>query len=104
MVLNSEEAVKAFSRGGNVTIGGSVSAAAGPIGTGGQVGASLVNPAPIFSYSRSKGECPIVSSSLCRVVVRVRSSWFGRVERMELVVDVASGVDPGLLCGSHRST
>lgn len=57
MVLNSEEAVKAFSRGGNVTIGGSVSAAAGPIGTGGQVGASLVNPAPIFSYSRSKGEC-----------------------------------------------
>lgn len=56
MVLNSEEAVKAFSRGGNVTIGGSVSAAAGPIGTGGQVNASLVNPTPIFSYSRSKGE------------------------------------------------
>ncbi|GMK59666.1 hypothetical protein CspeluHIS016_0802720 [Cutaneotrichosporon spelunceum] len=55
MVLNSDEAVKAFSRGGNVTIGGSVSAAAGPIGTGGQINASLVNPAPIFSYSRSKG-------------------------------------------------
>lgn len=56
MVLNSDEAVKAFSRGGNVTIGGSVSAAAGPIGTGGQINASLVNPAPIFSYSRSKGK------------------------------------------------
>lgn len=56
MVLNSAEAVKAFSRGGNVTIGGSVSAAAGPIGTGGQISRSLVNPAPIFSYSRSKGE------------------------------------------------
>lgn len=56
MILNSEEAVRAFSRGGNVTIGGSISAAAGPIGTGGQVAASMVNPAPIFSYSRSKGE------------------------------------------------
>lgn len=56
MVLNSDEAVKAFSRGGNVTIGGSVSAAAGPIGTGGQVAASLVNPSPVFSYSRSKGQ------------------------------------------------
>lgn len=56
MVLNTDEAVKAFSRGGNVTIGGSVSAAAGPIGTGGQLAASIVNPSPIFSYSRSKGE------------------------------------------------
>lgn len=34
---------------------GGVSAAAGPIGTGGQVSASLANPAPMFSYSRSKG-------------------------------------------------
>lgn len=65
MILNSEEAVRAFSRGGNVTIGGSISAAAGPIGTGGQVAASLVNPAPIFSYSRSKGEC--IWSDRCQV-------------------------------------
>jgi lipid-binding SYLF domain-containing protein len=55
IVLNSEEAVKAFSRGGNVTVGGGISAAVGPMGTGGQVQASLANPAPMFSYSRSKG-------------------------------------------------
>jgi len=55
IVLNSDEAVKAFSRGGNVTVGGGVSAAAGPIGTGGQISASLANPAPMFSYSKSKG-------------------------------------------------
>jgi len=55
IVLNSDEAVKAFSRGGNVTVGGGVSAAAGPIGTGGNISASLANPAPMFSYSRSKG-------------------------------------------------
>ena len=55
MVLNSEEAVRAFALGGNVTIGGNVSAAAGPIGTGGAVQATLAHPAPMFSYSKSKG-------------------------------------------------
>jgi len=55
VVLNSVDAVRAFSIGGNVTIGGNISAAAGPIGTGGSVQASLAHPAPMFSYSKSKG-------------------------------------------------
>lgn len=55
VVLNSDDAVRAFSLGGNVTIGGNISAAAGPIGTGGSVQASLAHPAPMFSYSKSKG-------------------------------------------------
>ncbi|KIK90546.1 hypothetical protein PAXRUDRAFT_831605 [Paxillus rubicundulus Ve08.2h10] len=55
IVLNSEDAVRAFSIGGNVTIGGNVSAAAGPIGTGGSVQASLAHPASMFAYSKSKG-------------------------------------------------
>jgi len=55
VVLNSEDAVRAFSMGGNVTVGGNVSAAAGPLGTGGSVQASLAHPAPMFSYSKSKG-------------------------------------------------
>lgn len=55
IVMNSEEAVKAFAYAGNVTIGGSLSAAAGPIGTGGAVNLALRDPAPLFTYSRSKG-------------------------------------------------
>jgi hypothetical protein len=55
VVLNSEDAVRAFSMGGNVTIGGNISAAAGPLGTGASVQASLAHPAPMFSYSKSKG-------------------------------------------------
>ena len=39
-----------------MTIGGNIAAAAGPIGTGGSVQASLAHPAPMFSYSKSKGE------------------------------------------------
>jgi lipid-binding SYLF domain-containing protein len=55
IVLNSDDAVSAFSLGGNVTIGGNIAASAGPIGTGGSVQASLAHPAPMFSYSKSKG-------------------------------------------------
>lgn len=56
IVLNSDEAVRAFSKGGNVTIGGNLSATAGPIGTGGAVQTALLNPAPMLSYSKSQGE------------------------------------------------
>jgi len=55
VVLNSDDAVRAFSLGGNVTIGGNIAATAGPIGTGGSVQATLAHPAPMFSYSKSKG-------------------------------------------------
>ncbi|KAH7101812.1 DUF500-domain-containing protein [Auriculariales sp. MPI-PUGE-AT-0066] len=55
IVLNSEDAVRAFSLGGNVTIGGNIAATAGPLGTGGAVQATLAHPSPMFSYSKSKG-------------------------------------------------
>ena len=42
-VLNSEEAVRAFSLGGNVTVGGNISASVGPTSTGGAVQASLAD-------------------------------------------------------------
>lgn len=53
LVLNNEDAVKAFSHGGNVSIGGDLSVAAGPIG---RVAEGDVLPvAAIYTYSRSKG-------------------------------------------------
>ncbi|KAK7048626.1 Ysc84 domain-containing protein [Favolaschia claudopus] len=56
IVLRTEDAVRAFSQGGNVTVGGNVSATAGPIGTGGAVETALATaPTPMFSYSKSKG-------------------------------------------------
>lgn len=53
--MNSVEAVRAFTLKGNMTIGGNLSAAAGPIGTGGSIQSGMAHPAPMFSYSRSKG-------------------------------------------------
>ena len=55
IVLNSEAAVKAFALQGNVTLGGSMSVAAGPVGRTAEAAGTLGKLAPIFSYSKSKG-------------------------------------------------
>src|SRR5436309_16112619 len=52
-VLNNRDAVRAFSRGGNVTLGGDVSAAAGPVGR--DVQANVATKAAVYTYSLSKG-------------------------------------------------
>ena len=53
IVLNTDAAVQAFSRGGNVTIGVDVSAAAGPVGR--TAGGAVTPTAAVYTYSRSKG-------------------------------------------------
>src|SRR6266542_2412011 len=53
IVLNNYAAVQAFSRGGNVTIGADVSAAAGPVG---RTASGAITPtAAVYTYSKSKG-------------------------------------------------
>ncbi|MEP6937124.1 MAG: lipid-binding SYLF domain-containing protein [Chthoniobacterales bacterium] len=52
-VLNSDAALRAFSRDDNVTLGADVSAAAGPVGRDLQAG--VTPQAAIYTYSRSKG-------------------------------------------------
>ena len=53
MVLNTEEAVKAFSRDVNITLGGDISVAAGPIGR--HVEAAITPVAAVYTYSRTQG-------------------------------------------------
>ncbi|KAK3825130.1 MAG: hypothetical protein J3Q66DRAFT_327008 [Benniella sp.] len=57
IVLNTQAAVKSFCKGGNATLGGSLSVAAGPIGRTAEAGASTTvgSVAAIYSYSKSKG-------------------------------------------------
>jgi lipid-binding SYLF domain-containing protein len=52
-VLNNNEAVRAFSRDGNVTLGVDASVAAGPVGRNAE--AAITPTAAIYTYSRSKG-------------------------------------------------
>lgn len=55
IVLNTDDAVKAFCRGENVTLGGNLSVSAGPVGFGHEYSGSLYEGAALFSYSKSKG-------------------------------------------------
>ncbi|OMJ08919.1 SH3 domain-containing YSC84-like protein 1 [Smittium culicis] len=55
MILNTDSAVEAFSHGGNLTLGASIGIAAGPVGWSAEAGGAVVDTAPVFSYSKSKG-------------------------------------------------
>ncbi|CAO3657331.1 unnamed protein product [Mucor hiemalis] len=95
LVLNTKEAVKTFSHGGNVTLGGNVSVAAGPIGRNAEASgsASLKHIAAIYSYSRTRGLFAGVSLEGSVVVTRgdANEKLYGqRVTAKELL----SGVIP----------
>jgi len=53
IILNTQEAVKAFAQGGNVTLGANLSAAVGPVGRSAE--ANVGPSAAIYTYSRSQG-------------------------------------------------
>jgi lipid-binding SYLF domain-containing protein len=53
IILNTQEAVNAFSKGSNVTLGANLSAAIGPVGRSAEAGAAP--QAAIYTYSRSQG-------------------------------------------------
>eukprot|EP00127_Corallochytrium_limacisporum_P000402 Clim_evm97s11 gene=Clim_evmTU97s11 len=54
-ILRNDKAVGAFSKGGNVTLGGNLSAAAGPYGRTGEVDAAIRSTAAVFTYCKSAG-------------------------------------------------
>jgi lipid-binding SYLF domain-containing protein len=77
-VLNNRAAVRAFSRGGNVTLGADVSAAAGPVGRDLQAG--IAPTAAVYTYSRSKGLFAGVSLEGAVIATRkgANARYYGR--------------------------
>jgi SH3 domain-containing YSC84-like protein 1 len=53
IILNTPEAVNAFAKGSNITLGGNLSAAIGPLGRSAE--AAIAPQAAIYTYSRSQG-------------------------------------------------
>ena len=78
IVLNSERAVRAFSKGGNVTLGADASVAAGPVGRAAE--ADVTPRAAIYTYSKSKGL--FIGASLEGAVLGTRTGantrYYGR--------------------------
>ncbi|KAJ8655129.1 hypothetical protein O0I10_009164 [Lichtheimia ornata] len=92
LILNSDESVRAFSRGGNVTVGGSLAVSAGPIGAGGEAAVSgdysSRKVTPIFSYSKSKGlfaGMSIEGTGLLELS-KTNAGWYGRPVKAENIL------------------
>jgi len=78
IVLNTDEAVQAFAKGGNVVLGADVSAAAGPLGRTAEAGVMPV--AAVYTYSRSQGLFAGVSLEGSVIVTRdeANTEYYGR--------------------------
>ncbi len=78
IVLNTPDAVRAFSRGGNVSLGADLSVAAGPIGR--NVAADVLPTAAVYTYSRSQGLFAGVSLEGTVIMSRdeTNSEYYGR--------------------------
>src|SRR5205809_6251150 len=95
IVLNNDAALQAFSRGGNVTIGVDVSAAAGPVG---RTAAGAVMPtAAVYTYSRSKGLFVGVSLEGAVVGTQRQSnfSYYGKPVRADSILSGVTKAPPG---------
>jgi lipid-binding SYLF domain-containing protein len=88
IVLNTYEAVKAFSRGGNVALGTDLSVAAGPVGR--TASADITPVAAVYSYSRSQGLFAGISLEGTIIATRTEtnSEYYGRAVNPE---DILSG-------------
>ncbi|MCE5243675.1 MAG: YSC84-related protein [Syntrophobacteraceae bacterium] len=78
IVLNTNEAVRAFAAGGNVQLGADLSVAAGPVGRAAEVG--VTPTAAVYTYSRSQGLFAGVSLEGTVVGTRndTNASYYGR--------------------------
>jgi lipid-binding SYLF domain-containing protein len=78
IVLNTPAAVEAFSKQGNVTLGGNMSVAAGPVGRSAE--GSVALQAAMYSYSRTQGLFAGVSLEGTAIGVRdeVNEGYYGR--------------------------
>ena len=78
IVLNTPAAVEAFSKQGNVTLGGNLSVAAGPIGRAAEAGVAL--QAAVYTYSRSQGLFAGVSLEGSGIGTRddVNAAYYGK--------------------------
>jgi lipid-binding SYLF domain-containing protein len=95
IVLNNDAAVRAFSRGGNVTIGMDLSAAAGPVG---RTAAGAVTPtAAVYTYSRSKGLFVGVSLEGAVIGTQRQSNfnYYGRPVRADSILSGVTKAPPG---------
>ncbi|KAJ1671237.1 hypothetical protein IWW47_001149 [Coemansia sp. RSA 2052] len=92
MILNTDEAVRAFEKNANVQFGSNISVAAGPVGRSGEISAAINSSniaAAVYSYSKSKGLFAGISVEGSMVMQRkdVNEAFYGRPAPPDQVLD-----------------
>ena len=100
-VLNTREAVRAFSQDGNVKLGADVSASAGPVGR--DLQASVAPRAAVYTYSRSKGLFAGVSleGAIIATQKTANARYYGRPVRASAIL--SGRVPPPARAGRLRA-
>lgn len=95
IVLNTDAAVQAFSRGGNVTLGVDLSAAAGPVGR--TASGAVLPTAAVYTYSRSKGLFVGVSLEGAVIGTQRQSNfnYYGKPVRADSILTGVTKPPPG---------
>ncbi|KAJ2844043.1 hypothetical protein IWW36_005331 [Coemansia brasiliensis] len=90
MILNDQDAVRAFEENAGLQLGSNVSVAAGPLGRSGELSAAVntSNIAGVYSYSKSKGLFAGVSLEGSAVIQRkdVNQEFYGRTAPAEMIL------------------
>ena len=95
MVLNTDAAVKAFSGDANVTLGGDISVAAGPIGRHAE--AAITPVAAVYTYSRSQGLFAGISLEGTVIATRndANAAYYGRPVTARDILSGKTAPPPG---------
>jgi len=106
-ILNDQAAVKTFAQPGNITLGGNVSIAAGPVGRSAEAAgaASLKSVSGVFAYSKTKGLFAGVSLEGSVLVERPKANekMYGRkVTARELLMGAGTVPIPPQADPLHR--
>lgn len=94
-VLNTPDAVRAFSRGGNIQLGADLSVAAGPVGR--TVEADVTPVAAVYAYSLSQGIFGGISLEGTVITTRseANASYYGRYVTPAKILSGRIRVPPG---------
>ncbi|GFS24886.1 SH3 domain-containing YSC84-like protein 1 [Elysia marginata] len=100
IILNSRAAINAFSKGGNLTLGGNFTVAAGPLGRNVEGDVSVRSPAAIYTYSKTKGIFAGISIEGSALIERKEANkkFYGRDLRATQIL--CGEVDPPEECDS----
>eukprot|EP00126_Sphaerothecum_destruens_P009854 Sdes_comp20609_c0_seq1m15636 len=97
LILNTNEAVKGFSKG-NVTLGGNLSVALGPLGRNTEASATMRSMAAVYTYSKTKGLFAGISLEGSGIIQRpdANKKFYGRELTTAQIFEGC--VDPPLDC------